>query len=75
MKLRIKKLLVILATAIGSMAAAAIHASIVWPEMAAKTRELDPVKAEWVRKPMIIETCIVFFSTANYLGRMLARCR
>jgi hypothetical protein len=71
--MRLKEFAVILATALGALAAAALHASLVWPEMAAKTRGIDPQIAEWVRKPMIFETCIVFFTTAYYLGQMLAR--
>ena len=67
-----KKFTVILLTALGSLGVAALHASFVWPEMAAKTRGVDPQIAEWVRKPMIFETCIVFFATAYYLGQTLA---
>ena len=73
MALRLKKLIVILVTALGAMAAAALHASIVWPEMAEKTRGLDPQIAEWVRMPMMFETSIVFFTAAYYLGQTLAR--
>ena len=73
MKQSLKKFTVILLTALGSLGVAALHASLVWPEMAAKTRGLDPQIAEWVRKPMIFETCIVFFATAYYLGQALAK--
>jgi hypothetical protein len=73
MSMRPKKFTVILATALGALAAAAFHAVIVWPEMAAQTRGLDPTIAEWVRKPMMFETCIIFFTAAYYLGRTLSR--
>ena len=73
MKQTLKKFAVILLTALGSLGVAALQASFVWPEMAAKTRGLDPQIAELVRMPMIFETCIVFFATAYYLGQALAR--
>lgn len=70
---KIKKLAVILITAAGAFAAAACHAIITWPELAAQTRGLDPQTAEMVRMPMMFETCIVFFIVAYYLGQTLAR--
>lgn len=71
--MRLKKFGVVLVTALGSLAAAALHARLVWPEMAAKTRGLDPKIAELVRTPMMFETSIVFFMTAYYLGQRLAQ--
>jgi hypothetical protein len=73
MKLALKKFAVILITALVSITVTAVHASIVWPAMIAKTRGLDPNTEDLVTMPMIFETCVVSFMTAYYLGPMLAR--
>ena len=73
LRFALKKFCVILVTAFCSIAVATVHACIVFPEMAAKTRGLDPKIAEWVEMPMVFETCIVFFTTGYYLAQFLAR--
>lgn len=73
MPFALKQFIVIFVTALGATAAATVHGLMTWPEMMAQTRGLDPEIAKWVKTPIMMETCIVFFATAYYLGQVLAR--
>jgi hypothetical protein len=71
-KIGVKRFMLILFTALASIAAAAIHAYFTWPAMTVKTKGLAPDIAERVTMPVLFETCSIFFSTGYFLAQFLA---